>query len=42
MAEVGAAYDATPALRTPADILTGNATHRRDAVGSRPDLSHPH
>jgi hypothetical protein len=32
MAEVGAVYDATPAPRTPADILPGNDTQRRDAT----------
>jgi hypothetical protein len=30
MAEVGAVYDATPAPRTPADILPGTDTQRRD------------
>jgi len=32
MAEVGAVYDATPVPRTPADILPGNDTQRRDAT----------
>jgi hypothetical protein len=32
MAEVGAIYDATPVPRTPADILPGNDTQRRDAT----------
>ncbi len=31
MAEVGAIYDTTPIPRTPADILPGNDTQRRDA-----------
>jgi hypothetical protein len=34
MAEVGAVYDATPAPRTPADILPGNDTQRRDATAA--------
>jgi len=32
MAEVGAIYDTTPIPRTPADILPGNDTQRRDAT----------
>jgi hypothetical protein len=32
MAEVGAIYDTTPIPRTPADILPGNDTERRDAT----------
>jgi hypothetical protein len=32
MAEVGAIYDTTPVPRTPADILPGNDTQRRDAT----------
>jgi hypothetical protein len=36
MAEVGAVYDTTPVPRTPADILPGNDTQRRDATKGPP------